>query len=153
VELRLLDGAAPTDPVEAPARRRPAPAVGLLPLPGPIEFVPLKPELTEGALRTLAELAEALKARGERVEIGVHTDGGGDAAWKAALTAARATAVRDALVAFGVPATRLVARGYGATRPIASDATRQGRARNRRVELRLLDEPDDAPGPTAERRP
>ncbi len=153
VELRLLEGAAPSDPVAPPAPRRRTPAAGLIPLPGPLSFVPLKAELAPEAHGTLAMLAETLTARRDRVEIGVHTDGGGDVAWKTALTTARAAAVRDALVALGVPASRLVARGHGATRPVASDATRAGRAKNRRVELRSLDEPDDAPGPTAERRP
>jgi outer membrane protein OmpA-like peptidoglycan-associated protein len=61
--------------------------------------------------------------------------------------------VRDALVALGVPAARLMARGYGATKPVAPDTTRAGRAQNRRVEVRLLDEAEASPGPTAERRP
>jgi len=44
--------------------------------------------------------------------------------------------VRDYLVSRGVAARRLTARGYGETHPVASNDTPEGRARNRRVELR-----------------
>jgi len=48
---------------------------------------------------------------------------------------ARAAAVRDALIARGVPAERLRAQGLGAARPIADNQTESGRARNRRIEF------------------
>jgi len=54
------------------------------------------------------------------------------------LSAARATAVLDALVADGVQQTRLSLAGYGAERPIASNATAEGRTRNRRVDVVVL---------------
>jgi outer membrane protein OmpA-like peptidoglycan-associated protein len=65
-----------------------------------------------------------------------HTDSIGGAASNQVLSKRRAAAVRDALVRrHGIPAARLVARGFGLTRPIAPNATLEGRARNRRVEL------------------
>jgi len=65
-----------------------------------------------------------------------HTDSIGTAASNAKLSTARAEAVRSDLVArHGVAATRLTAVGFGATRPRESNATIEGRARNRRVEL------------------
>ncbi|MCX8114472.1 MAG: OmpA family protein, partial [Burkholderiaceae bacterium] len=48
---------------------------------------------------------------------------------------ARAQAVLDFLVAAGAPRERLVARGYGAARPVASNGTEEGRFRNRRIEF------------------
>jgi OOP family OmpA-OmpF porin len=65
-----------------------------------------------------------------------HTDSIGGAASNQVLSERRVAAVREALVRrYGVPPARLVARGFGLTRPIAPNATLEGRARNRRVEL------------------
>ena len=46
--------------------------------------------------------------------------------------------MRNALIARGVPAGRLTAKGYGARRPIADNTTEEGRARNRRIELHTV---------------
>ncbi|HEU4365058.1 MAG TPA: OmpA family protein, partial [Candidatus Krumholzibacteria bacterium] len=54
------------------------------------------------------------------------------------LSEARAQAVRDALVALGVPAARFLVIGYGDSRPIASNATTDGRSMNRRVEVSVI---------------
>jgi outer membrane protein OmpA-like peptidoglycan-associated protein len=65
-----------------------------------------------------------------------HTDSIGAHAANLDLSKRRAAAVRDALVTrFGVASARLSAAGFGDTRPVASNATIEGRARNRRVEL------------------
>jgi len=56
-----------------------------------------------------------------------------------ALSAERAKAVVDALVARGIPAARFVWRGLGSSKPLASNDTEEGRARNRRVEITILD--------------
>lgn len=65
-----------------------------------------------------------------------HTDSIGSAPANAALSTRRAEAVRAALMTgYGVAAARLTARGLGATRPRETNATLEGRARNRRVEL------------------
>ena len=52
------------------------------------------------------------------------------------LSLRRAEAVVEALVARGVPRTSLIAEGYGSSRPIASNATEEGRAKNRRTTVR-----------------
>jgi outer membrane protein OmpA-like peptidoglycan-associated protein len=57
-----------------------------------------------------------------------------------ALSEARASAVRDALIARGVPAERLRARGFGARRAIGDNTTEEGRARNRRIEFHAISE-------------
>jgi len=65
-----------------------------------------------------------------------HTDSIGSAPANQTLSERRAAAVRSALVAgFRVDASRLAARGFGASRPRESNATIEGRARNRRVEI------------------
>ena len=70
------------------------------------------------------------------------------------LSVARATSVRDALIAMGVSSDRFVVRGYGDERPIASNQTEEGRARNRRVDINLIsphDLSDDLPAGLAAR--
>ena len=65
-----------------------------------------------------------------------HTDNIGSAEYNLDLSTRRAQAVRQVLVGrFRVPAARLAAKGYGLTRPVESNATDQGRAHNRRVEV------------------
>ena len=70
-----------------------------------------------------------------KVVIEGHTDNVGAAATNQALSEKRAQAVRDWLVAKGIAANRLTAKGYGATKPLADNSTEEGRAKNRRVEL------------------
>ncbi|WP_187426557.1 OmpA family protein [Geothermobacter ehrlichii] len=65
-----------------------------------------------------------------------HTDHTGTTEYNRKLSEARARAVRDDLIAnYGIDGKRLIARGYGMTRPVAGNRTREGRYRNRRVEL------------------
>ena len=73
-----------------------------------------------------------------RVEIGGHTDDRGGTASNETLSRQRAEAVRDWLVSHGIDTSRLEVRGYGESRPTASNATPEGRARNRRIEFRRL---------------
>ena len=84
----------------------------------------------------LAAAAAVLKAKPELMaEVEGHTDDTGGEAANLALSQRRAKAVMARLVALGVPATQLSAKGYGASRPIASTETPEGKQRNRRVEL------------------
>src|SRR5881396_1626917 len=73
-----------------------------------------------------------------RIEIAGYTDGTGSAATNLRLSQARAEVVRAYLVSRGVSPTRMIARGYGASNPIAVNTTPEGRAQNRRVELHQL---------------
>ena len=73
-----------------------------------------------------------------RVEIGGHTDEGGTPADNMHLSNLRAEAVRNYLVAKGVPFQQMVARGYGSSMPRTPDTSPRGRAANRRVEIRPL---------------
>lgn len=84
----------------------------------------------------LDQVAAMLKsAPALNIEIGGHTDNVGDAAANQKLSQARAAAVVAALTTRGIAASRITAKGYGATAPIADNRTEDGRAKNRRVEL------------------
>jgi OOP family OmpA-OmpF porin len=74
------------------------------------------------------------------IEVGGHTDSGGSASKNMDLSKARAQAVVDYLAQAGVLRERMTAVGYGDTRPIASNSTDDGKARNRRIEF-VLREP------------
>ena len=74
-----------------------------------------------------------------------HTDSTGSARHNQGLSERRAASVRDYLMAQGVSATQLTARGFGETQPIASNATAEGRAKNRRVVMHVLENPGDVP--------
>ncbi len=92
----------------------------------------VKPE----SMRTIQQIAVALKRDlSLKFEIGGHTDADGDAAKNAALSQTRADAVAKVLVGQGLDASRLTAKGSGATKPIDSNATQDGKANNRRVEF------------------
>lgn len=88
----------------------------------------------------LNNLAEILKAHATvRIKIGGYTDSTGNAADNLKLSQERADAVRNALVGKGIAADRLEAEGYGSQHPVASNATEEGRAQNRRMALRVID--------------
>jgi len=78
-----------------------------------------------------------------RIEIQGHTDSTGSARHNQGLSERRAESVRDYLVSQGVSASQLTTRGFGQTQPIASNATADGRAQNRRVVMHVLDNPGD----------
>lgn len=71
------------------------------------------------------------------IKIGGYTDNTGDAAANMRLSQDRADAVRRELEVLGIPPTRLAAEGYGAQHPVADNATEAGRAKNRRIALRV----------------
>lgn len=74
-----------------------------------------------------------------RVEVAGHTDATGNPQQNVRLSLLRAEAVRQYLIQRGVPPQRLVAQGYGSTRPVAEGSSAQANARNRRVELLPLE--------------
>ncbi len=73
-----------------------------------------------------------------RFRIEGHTDSQGSDEYNMKLSDRRANAVRDYLISKGISADRLEAKGYGETRPIATNKTAAGRAKNRRVEIILI---------------
>ena len=86
---------------------------------------------------TLAAVAALLKAEKDwTVAVEGHTDNRGGADYNLALSQKRAEAVRAALIErYGIDPDRLTATGFGETRPVETNDTIEGRARNRRVEL------------------
>jgi OOP family OmpA-OmpF porin len=85
----------------------------------------------------LNKVAEILLANPEvNVEVGGHTDSDGSVSHNQKLSEMRANKVRDYLVSKGVPATRLTAKGYGESAPVSDNSTPEGKALNRRVELK-----------------
>jgi OOP family OmpA-OmpF porin len=83
----------------------------------------------------LAHLAQ--RCPDAKLEISGYTDNQGQPAVNLRLSKSRADAVAAALTRAGVDAKRLTAAGYGADRPIASNDTDAGRAKNRRIEMHV----------------
>jgi OOP family OmpA-OmpF porin len=95
----------------------------------------IKPE----SYSILDEAAQTLKDYPNMVvEIGGHTDSTGSAALNARLSLQRAQAVKRYLVSKGVPEAQLKVQGYGPSKPIADNATPEGRAKNRRIEFKVV---------------
>lgn len=98
----------------------------------------LKPAESGAYLRRVADLL--LHKTNHPVVLEGHTDNTGSDTTNQALSEARAQTVRNELIALGVPAPRLKTEAYSYKRPIASNATEEGRRLNRRVEVLVLDE-------------
>ncbi len=106
-----------------------------------ITFETGKANIRASSYPTLTEAARTLIAYPDvRIEIQGHTDAVGSDAKNLSLSQSRADAVRTWLLSAGVPSDRIRAVGYGETRPLADNGTDAGRAENRRVEFRLLNE-------------
>ena len=73
-----------------------------------------------------------------RIELGGHTDDVGDDKGNMVLSEQRASAVRDRLIKAGIDGARITAKGYGESRPVATNETEEGRALNRRTEITVL---------------
>jgi OOP family OmpA-OmpF porin len=80
-----------------------------------------------------------------KIEVQGHTDSTGSARHNQGLSERRAASVRDYLISQGVQPAQLTARGFGETQPVASNATVEGRAKNRRVVMHVLENPGDVP--------
>jgi outer membrane protein OmpA-like peptidoglycan-associated protein len=149
---------APAPVAVAPAKPKPKPApakVAPAPAPKPVA-VPPKPkrvivlrgthfgfdsaELTAEARAILDKQAVVLeKEPGLRVEVAGHADNIGPEEYNRELSERRAKAVEDYLISKGISTHRLEPVGYGKSRPIFSNDTKEGRAMNRRVEFNVLE--------------
>jgi outer membrane protein OmpA-like peptidoglycan-associated protein len=72
------------------------------------------------------------------IELEGHSDSQGSAAYNQTLSERRAKAMRDYLIRKGVASERLSYKGYGFTKPIAGNDTAEGRRKNRRVEVKII---------------
>lgn len=98
-----------------------------------------KATLTPNAKTILNGVADALLARKDiNVEIDGYTDDIGSAAYNLRLSQRRADSVKQYLIGRGVDAARMTTKGFGEAHPIASNKTEEGRALNRRVELKII---------------
>lgn len=103
-------------------------------------------ELREGAKRSIDRIAEFLDEYSERqVLVEGFTDSTGSREYNLGLSERRAAAVREALVARGIEASRIRTRGFGPDYPVASNDNDAGRQLNRRVEIVISDDAEQVP--------
>jgi outer membrane protein OmpA-like peptidoglycan-associated protein len=101
-----------------------------------VNFKTASAELLEESYFSLEKVFNSLEAfPNVNVEIGGHTDNKGSDSYNLALSNDRAKSVMNYLVLRGIRADRITARGYGKNRPVATNDTPEGRAKNRRVEV------------------
>ncbi|MDH3282900.1 MAG: OmpA family protein, partial [Gammaproteobacteria bacterium] len=129
----------------APARTaKPAETVNLLPEKlakldlSEIRFESGSARLARSGHAVLQQVAELLREpRTERIEISGHTDSTGSESYNMKLSQQRAKTVVNYLITQGVDPQRMTSVGYGESRPIASNETAAGQARNRRIEINV----------------
>lgn len=101
-----------------------------------LNFVSGSTQLTPESTNTVNDLAQVLKAYpNAQVQLAGHTDNTGSPQANQTLSSDRANAVKGMLVNQGVNGDRITTAGYGQDRPVASNDTDEGKARNRRLEL------------------
>lgn len=138
-------------PVVAPPPKAAEPAPAPAPAPAPVVDTTPRTLVLEGvnfstdSARLLPEsqailnsAADTLKAWDDvkvMIEVAGHTDSTGSAAYNQKLSERRAEIVRAYLIEKGIAADRLIAKGYGESQPVADNRTKEGRYKNRRVEL------------------
>ena len=105
-----------------------------------IRFKTGSADISPASLDLVKKAAEYMKKApaGTKIEVAGHTDNVGNAASNLKLSDARANAVMAKLAENGVDAGMLTAKGYGDTKPVADNATDEGRAKNRRIEYTVV---------------
>lgn len=104
-----------------------------------ILFVFAKHYIQASSIDELNRLVRLMKANPNMViEVGAHTDWIGKSDDNLKLSNDRATAVKEYLVGHGIDPSRIIAKGYGESKPLKSNLTDEGRAQNRRVEFTII---------------
>jgi OOP family OmpA-OmpF porin len=104
-----------------------------------IEFESGKATLTDSGKTVLDQMVVALqRLRGVRVEVIGHTDNAGSRAGNLSLSQARAEAVKNYVAGRGINPESISVSGEGPDRPVADNRTADGRARNRRIEFKVI---------------
>jgi len=126
----------PPPPPPPPAPAPPDPCEGRIVLRG-VTFAFDSAQITGASMATLDVAADTLRECPKvRAEVGGYTDSIGTEAYNQALSLRRAESVRNYLIKQDISPGRLEAKGYGESNPVASNDTEDGRAQNRRVELK-----------------
>ncbi|HMR20358.1 MAG TPA: OmpA family protein [Sphingobacterium sp.] len=95
--------------------------------------------LTDKAKQELDKLARILKEdNSKKIRVDGHTDATGTAEYNLWLSEKRAASVKTYLSEAGIAASRILTKGFGQTKPVADNKTPEGRERNRRVEVIIL---------------
>jgi outer membrane protein OmpA-like peptidoglycan-associated protein len=111
----------------------------ILNMPGNVTFMTNSADINASFYQVLTSVALVLKEFDKTVvDIAGHADSSGPDDKNLELSQRRAGSVSGYLAGQGINPQRLIATGYGETRPIASNDTAEGRAQNRRVEITLL---------------
>jgi len=106
-----------------------------------VYFASNKASLREASYTELNELVEYMERRKHiRIEIAGHTDNVGSKEANLGLSRRRAARVRQYLVGQGIEAGRIEAKGYGEDHPVAGNNTEEGRQKNRRTEVRIIED-------------
>lgn len=104
-----------------------------------VEFKPDAYDLNEASKQALDQLVERMQEHPDVVlAVSGHTDNRGNARYNLELSKKRVLAVVHYLVRNGINGRRLLPHGYGESRPLFSNATDEGRGRNRRIEVTLV---------------
>lgn len=119
-----------------------------------VHFTPGSATILPDSFPMLQEIVDLLKSNPgiKKLRIEGHTDSDGGAAMNLILSKNRAAAVRKFLVDHGIEDSRLESEGYGLTQPIQPNTTAEGKAANRRVDFKILEEEDTNKVPTPPRR-
>jgi len=147
-------------PPAAPPAPTPAPTPAPAPVPAPVPAAPVeKPKPVAEKVTLAAEVLFdfdksvvkpegksklddlAAKVRGINLEVVIaigHTDAIGTDAYNQALSVRRAESVKAYLVSKGIEANRVYTEGKGKKQPVADNKTKEGRAKNRRVEIEVI---------------
>ena len=131
---------APAPPPPPPKAAPPPPAPKPAPVFENIYFNEKKTNIDPMAAKALDRDGEMLKENPDiKVEIGGHTDSLGSAKENKKISEKRAESVKKYLMdKFNIAGDRMMVKGYGSSKPIADNGTKEGRAKNRRVEIRIL---------------
>ena len=103
-----------------------------------IEFALSSATIRASSQTVLDQIAQIARNCPGRLRIEGHTDNTGRATYNDTLSQNRAEAVRSALIARGVDEDRLIAQGFGSSDPVATNSNEAGRARNRRIEIKVV---------------